>query len=147
MAWTPAPAPKGWQPSVVSDRDSLASLESELGIPAHELARANGVPWPGRKTCVWGRDVAAWVLDERDLVTGKGGFRRAVSSAQPNTCEPGLGHVSFSSGQVINLPIGARPPAPGAGTPPKKVRSTGAIAAIIALVLGGLAAAGSKGKS
>lgn len=149
MTWTPnPPAPKGWQASIVSSRDSLASLESELRIPAHEIAKANGVPWPGRKTCVWGRDIAAWVLDDSDVVPGKGGFRRAVSASEPNNCEPGKGHVSFSDGQVINLPIGARPPArtaPPTKTPVKK--SSAGWLALAGLVLGGLAAASSsKGK-
>jgi hypothetical protein len=148
--WTPnPPAPKGWQASIVSSRDSLASLESELRIPAHEIAKANGVPWPGRKTCVWGRDIAAWVLDEKDVVAGKGGFRRAVSPSSPNTCEPGLGHVSFSDGQVINLPIGARPPARTVPPSSPAKKSSNGLLALVGLVLAGLATAAgsSKGKA
>jgi len=150
MTWTPnPPAPKGWQPSIVSAKDSLASLEAELGLPAHEIAKANGVPWPGRKTCVWSRDISAWVLDVSDLVPGTGGFKQALNEAQRNACESDGRHVSFSAGQVINLPIGARPPArtaPPSKSPVKK-SNTGVIA-FVGLVLAGLAtAATSKGKA
>lgn len=128
----------------MTSRDSLADLERELGIPAHEIAKFNGVPWPGRKTCVWGKDIAAWILDARDDVPGKGGFRRPVSSEQPNNCEPGLGHVSFSDGQVINLPIGARPPAKVA--PPTKAKKSNAGLLAFLLAAGAALAASSKGK-
>lgn len=149
MTWTPnPPAPKGWQASIVTSRDSLASLETELGLAAHEIAKANGVPWPGRKTCVWSRDITAWVLDEKDLVPGQGGFKRPFNAAQRNTCEADGRHVSFSDGQIINLPIGARPPARSA--PPTKTRATSkaGLAVLATLIVGGLAAAsGSKGKA
>lgn len=149
--WTPnPPAPKGYVASIVSSHDSLASLESELGIPAHELAKANGVPWPGRKTCVWSRDITAWVLDAKDLVPGVGGFKRARDEKQINTCEADGRHVSFSDGQIINLPIGARPPARTAPSPssPAKKSNTGLFAFIV-LTLGGLVASAgsSKGKA
>jgi hypothetical protein len=78
--------------------DSLASLEAETGVLAQTIAQANGVPWPGVKSCAWSRDIDAWVLAV--------GGRRAASNE--NVCDAS-GFTTFSKGNVIYLPPGARP--------------------------------------
>lgn len=140
MSWTRfsdedplPPPPQGWQRSVIIVGDTLALLEKAAGVAAHEIAKANGVPWPGRKSCQWGRDIAAWVL-------GTGGARQPFVSTSPNTCEPGLGYPTFVPGQTINLPIGVRPPASSA--PVKVARKSKAPLVVLGVVaVAGAAAA------
>ncbi len=131
---TPAP-PKGYERALLRANDSLASLERELGVKAEVIAEANGVPWPGRKTCAWSRDIRDWVLKT-------GGHENAFDPKQPDNCAPGHGFVSFSVGQAINLPRGARAPAVD-GVPPSKPKpksNTGLIVGALALLAAGAAA-------
>lgn len=138
MTYTPQmKAPAGWCQSVLIAGDTLAVLAKAAKVSPVEVAAANGVPAPkdaGKPGCEWGRDVAAWVL-------ATGGKRLPVVAGQLNTCEPGLGHVSFVPGQRVWLPAGVRacaspkpnvpPSAPS--TPPAKVAAGGVMAGGLAL--------------
>lgn len=132
MTWSPVTtAPAGWAPGVLRDGDTLASLEAETRISAQDIASANGVPYPGRKTCTWANDLDEWVL-------GTGG-RRIPSSA--NTCDP-RGYTAFVGGQVIYLPPGTRPAPTILSAPSSSSSSKGLLYALGALAaLAALAAA------
>jgi hypothetical protein len=130
------PPPDGWTRSALLRGDTLAVLETELkktgsSVRAEHIAAANGVPWPGRKTCVWARGVKAWVL-------AVGGRQEDVVRGQEDPCDSGRGYASFVEGVVINLPRGLRPPATSGVViplPTKKASKT-------ALIVGAVAVAG-----
>lgn len=111
----------------VTDKDSLASLAHRFNVPPDAITAANGVP--GRApTCEWGRAVARWVLS-------LGGTRAPVSSAQPNKCEPGLGHVRFpASGVRIKVPAPSPSPSPSAPVVAAGVGGLGVLAVLAYLV-------------
>lgn len=119
------PPPAGWVLSSLRPGDTLALLEVDARVPAHVIAAGNGVPWPGKKTCAWGRDVAVWVLST-------GGARARVVTGQPNACEPGLGFPMFAPGQRIFLPAGVRVPSTSPPSPPPSRRGIFAVLALLA---------------
>jgi hypothetical protein len=129
------PIPVGWELAELKLGDTLLILERDTKLPASRIAEVNGVPWPGKKTCNWARDVAAWVL-------ATGGERFAPVASEPNTCEPGQGYPHFVVGQRILLPAGVRPRAPSSAPPPVSsgvpVKAAGgglALAALAAVAL------------
>lgn len=140
MGWQGRPpvAPPGFELAVVARGDSLLAYEQESGLSALKIAEANGVPNPGRKTCNWGRDVAAWILTT-------GGIRLNTD----DNC--GGKHVSFVEGQQIYLPVGLRarsgvpPPLVEPGT--VRVAKRSALGGVIGAVVGGVVGAAVTGKA
>lgn len=127
MTWKGRPAPPtGYELAVIRKGDTLASLERESGISATKIAEANGVPFTGSKSCAWAKDVSAWVL-------ATGGVRYPAVKGQENTCEAGLGFTGFVEGQLVNLPTGLRPRAPGA--PPGEISTASVAGGAGALIL------------
>jgi hypothetical protein len=114
-------------PHILLKDDSLALLSTISGVPVATILGANGInAGTGTLSCATGIQISKWVLSRSP--SGVAGVRLPFDRRNPNNCEPGLGHVAFAPGQVINLPIGvkrelfkpagAAPGSPGAGVSP-----------------------------